>query len=155
MTKMFTSGSRLNMRRWLFWGIGTYLMLEIGSFLALGFALKKTVGELACPYLACAMPCVIFMPLVWRLRLREEQGTPAKGLARGWGGSATIFGVAAVLALVYSAVALDLMRPMDAVGALVVSLLLGVPAFYFTAYYMTLSRISLSATRERHNGPKQ
>ena len=34
---------------WLFWGLGNYLVLEIGPFLVLGLALKKTATDLARP----------------------------------------------------------------------------------------------------------
>jgi hypothetical protein len=130
---------------WLFWGLGTYLVLEIGPFLLFGVALKKTAAELAGPYLACAMPAAMFIPLVWRLWQREKQGPPPKQLAREWGVSVALWGVAVVVAVIYSGVKLGLMDPKYAFGGLVLSLLLCVPIGYFTLYYMTLTRISSRA----------
>jgi hypothetical protein len=72
--KLSISRSQDSIWVWLFWGLGIYLVLELGPFLLLGVALKKTAAELLSPYLACAMPGVIFMPLVWRLWQREKQG---------------------------------------------------------------------------------
>ncbi len=131
---------------WLLWGLGIYLALEAGPFLLLGVALKKTAAELACPYLACATPAVIFMPLVWWLKKWEKQGMSPKRLARGWGLSMVLFGVAAVVAVSYSGVQLGLMNPMDAVGGLIVSVLLSVPISYFGMYHMVLTRIPSRTT---------
>ncbi len=133
---------------WLFWGFGTYLVLELGPFLLFGAALKKTGAELLCPYLACAMPAAIFMPIVWRLWQREKQGPPPKQLAREWGMGVALWGVAVVVAVIYSGVRLGLMDPSGAIGGLVVSVLLSVPTLYFTAYHMTLKRISSRAVGE-------
>ena len=72
--KLSVAKSRSSMGAWLFWGLGTYLVLEIGPFLVLGLALKKTATDLAGPYLVCAMPATILMPLIWWLKQREEQG---------------------------------------------------------------------------------
>ncbi|MGD0156631.1 MAG: hypothetical protein ABSB50_11060 [Terracidiphilus sp.] len=72
--KLSVAKSRSSMGAWLFWGLGTYLVLEIGPFLVLGLVLKKTAVELAGPNLACVMPAAILVPLVWWLRQREEQG---------------------------------------------------------------------------------
>ena len=134
---------------WLLWGLGTYLLLELGPFFLFGVALKKTATQHLCPYIACAMPGVIFMPFVWRLWQREKQDTPAKQLAREWGVSAALFVLIAVCAVIYSGVRLGLMNPSDAIGGLIVSVLLSVPLLYFTLYHMTLTRISSKAAGER------
>jgi hypothetical protein len=146
--KLSISRSQESIWVWLFWGLGTYLVLELGPFVLLGVALKKTAAELVCLYLACAMPGVIFMPLVWRLRQREKQIPSPKRLAREWGVSAALFGIAVVVAVIYSGVRLGFMDPTDAIGGLVVSVLLSVPSFYFTLYHMALTRISSRATGE-------
>jgi hypothetical protein len=75
---------KLSLWTWLLWSIPAYLVLEVGPFLIIGWGFKKTVGELAGPYLAFAVPWAVFAPLVWWLRIREEQGTSPKQLARGW-----------------------------------------------------------------------
>ena len=146
--KMSITRSRESIWVWLFWGLGTYLVLELGPFLLLGAALKKTAAELACPYLACAMPGVIFTPLIWRLWQRERLGTSPKRLAREWGVSAAIFGLAVVVAVIYSGVKLGLIDPSDAIGGLVVSVLLSLPIGYFTLHNMVLTRISSRAAGE-------
>jgi hypothetical protein len=123
---------------WLFWGLGIYLALELGPFFIAKQVLNKTASELAGPYLACAMPGVIFMPLVWWLRKWRERGMDSKRLARGWGVSTALFGVAVVVAVSYSGVKLSLMDPKGALGGLVVSVLLSVPVLYFTLHSMVL-----------------
>ena len=140
-----TSGSRLSLGAWLLRGLGTYLLLESGPFLVLGLALRKTAAELAGPYLACAAPAAILMPLVWWLRQREERGATSKRLARGWGVSVALFGVAMVVAVIYSGVKFHLMNPTDALGGLVVSVLLSAPISYFTLYHMVITRLSSRA----------
>jgi hypothetical protein len=146
--RLSISRSRESLWVWLFWGLGTYLALELGPFLLLGVALQKTVAELLYPYLAFAMPGVIFMPLVWRLWQREKQRPSPKQLAREWGVSMALFGLAVVGAVIYSGVRLGLMDPSDAIGGLVVSVLLSVPTSYFTLYHMTLTRISSRSNGE-------
>lgn len=146
--KLSISRSQESIWVWLFWGLGTYLALELGPFLLAGVTLKKTAAELLCPYLAFAMPGVIFMPLVWRLWQREKQRPSPKQLAREWGVSVALFGLAVVGAVIYSGVRLGLMNPSDAIGSLVISVLLSVPISYFTLYHMTLTRISSKAAGE-------
>lgn len=147
--KLSISRSQDSIWVWLFWGLLTYLVLEFGPFLLFGLALKKTVAELAGPYLACAMPAAIFIPLVWWLWQREKQNPSPKRLAREWGVSVALWGVAVVVAVIYSGVKLGFMDPKYAFGGLVVSLLLCVPIGYFTLYHMTLTRISSRAAGER------
>ena len=143
--KSSNAGSRSGIGAWLFWGLGVYLVLEMGPFVVLGLALKKTVAELAVPYLACAMPAAILMSLVWWLRQREDQGASPKLLARGWGASVALFGIAMVVATIYFGVKLGLMDSSDAVGGLVVSVLLCLPISYFTVQHMAITRISSRA----------
>jgi hypothetical protein len=140
-----TAGSRSSLGAWLFLALGTYLVLEIGAFFVLGLALRKTAADLAGSYLACAMPAAIFMPLVWWLRQREKQSASPKLLAREWGASVAFFGVAMVAAVIYSGVRLSLMDSKDAVGGLVVSVLLCVPISYFTVQHMAITHISSRA----------
>jgi hypothetical protein len=140
-----STGARFSLGAWLFLGLGTYLTLETGLFFVLGLALKKTAVELAGPYLACAVPAAILMPLVWWLRQREEHGASSKRLARGWSASVALFGVATVVAVIYSGVKLSLMDSTDAVGGLAVSVLLSVPISYFTMHHTVMTRISSRA----------
>ena len=151
----FKSRSRLSIGSWLFWGLGTYLVLELVPFLVLRSALMKTVVELAGPYLACAMPGAMLIPLVWWLRQREEQGMSVKRLAFGWGVSVALFGAAMVVAVIYSGVELRLMNPNDALGGLVVSVLLSVPILYFTLHHMVMLRVPMrAATKGSGTRPK-
>jgi hypothetical protein len=143
---------RLSVWAWLFWTLPIYLVLEIGPFLIIGWGLKKTVGELVGPYLAFALPAVIFMPLVWWLRMSEEEGASPKRLAREWGVSVAFWGVAVAVAVIYSGVKLGFMDSKDAIGGLAVSVLLSVPTLYFTVYHMTFTRIS-SRSGVRTAGP--
>jgi hypothetical protein len=133
---------RLSLWAWLFWGLPIYLVLELGPFLIIGYGLKKTVGELVGPYLAFAVPAVILMPLVWWLRVWEEQGTSPKRLARGWGLSMALFGVAVAVAVFYFGVELHLVGWGDAIVSFVVCVFLSVPIGYFMSYHMAITRFS-------------
>lgn len=130
---------------WLFWSLGIYLALELGPFLIAKHVLNKTAGDLAGPYVAFAAPWAIMAPLIWWLRKWKEQGASPKRLARGWGLSTALFGVAVVVGVMYSGVKLGLMDPMDAVGGLLVSVLLSVPVLYFTLHYIVLRHFSTGA----------
>ena len=147
-------GSALNAKArrsiwtWLFWGLGFYLVLELGPFLIAAWLLKKTAGELAGPYLAFAAPWVIFVPLIWWLRRWEETGASPKRLARGWGLSMALFGIAVEVAVFYSGVELHLMDQNDAVGGFIVALLLGIPILYLGMYYKSLRTISSRAAEK-------
>jgi hypothetical protein len=124
---------------WLLRGLPTYLGLEVGLFLVVGLFLRKSASELAIPYLAFLVPAMILMPLVWWLRKWEEKGVSTKRLACGWGASVALFCVAVAVAAMYSGVRLGLMDSTDAVGGLLVSVLLGVPISYFTLHYMVIT----------------
>jgi len=147
--RLSISRSRESIWVWLLWGLGTYLVLELGPFLLLEVTLKKTATELFRPYLACAMPGVVFMPLVWRLWQRDKQGPLPKRLAREWGVSVALFGLTVVGGVTYSGVRLGLMDPSDAIGGLVVSVLLSVPISYFVSYHVVLTRLSARAVSKR------
>ena len=143
---MSISRSTENIWVWLFWGLGIYLLLELGPFLIAGHVLKKTVGDMAGPYLAFAMPWAIMAPLIWWLRKREEQGASPRRLARGWGGSMALFGVVLGFAVFYSGVQLSLIRLSDAVISFVTMALFSGLIFYFGMYHMALKRISSRTT---------
>jgi hypothetical protein len=131
-----------NIWAWMCWGLGTYFALEAGPFLIAGRVLKRPAHELAGPYLAFAAPAVIIMPLIWRLRKWEEQGASPKRVARGWGWTMVLFGIAIAFAVFYSGINLHLIEPRDAVISFVVMVLLSAPIFYFGMYRMALTRIS-------------
>jgi hypothetical protein len=143
--KLSISGSRESIWVWLFWALGIYLALEAGPFLIARWVLRKAPGELAGPYLAFAVPAIIIMPLVWWLRKWESKGASPKRVARGWGLSVAIFGVAGIAALSYSGVALRLMDRVDAEVNFVVMVLLSVPILYFGIYHRALRFISSRA----------
>ena len=136
---------RLSLWAWLFWSLPSYLLLEVGAFVIIGWYFKKTVSDLAGPYLAFAVPWAIFAPLVWWLRMWEEQGASPKGLARGWVLSMAAFFIAVMVATIYSGIELHLMDPSDALGTFVAVILLSVPTLYFVAYRRTLDVISTRA----------
>jgi hypothetical protein len=138
---------RLSLWAWLFWGLPIYLVLEAGPFLIIGWGLKKTVGELAGAYLAFAVPAVILLPLVWWLRVSEEQGTSPKRLARGWVLSTAMFFVAVIATVIYSGIEFRLIDPKDALGGFVAAVLLSVPS-YFVTYRMMLRVISTRTAGE-------
>jgi hypothetical protein len=135
-----------NIWAWLFWGLGFYLVLELGPFLIAGWVFKKTANELAGPYLAFAAPWAIMAPLIWWLRKWEETGVSPKRVAHGWGLSMALFGVAVAVAVFYSGVALRLVDRKDAIVSFIVGVLLSVPIFYYTLYRLTLPRISARAS---------
>lgn len=141
---------------WLFWGLGTFLVLELGTFLLAGLALSKTAGELAGPFLAFATPSAIFMSFVWWIRKREDRRAASpKQLARAWGLSMMFFWAAAISAICYSGVELRLINHSDAIGVFITSILLGVPMAYFVAYSMTLPVITSRAARHQgQSGPR-
>jgi hypothetical protein len=60
--RLSISRSTQNIWVWLFWGVGIYLVLELGPFLIAGHVLNKIAWDMAGPYLAFAMP-----GLLWHL----------------------------------------------------------------------------------------
>lgn len=146
------SRSRESIWVWLFWGLGIWLVLELGPFFIAGRVLKKNAGELAGPYLAFAVPWAIMTPLIWWLRKWEERDASPKRLARGWGLSMALFSVTVMGALFYSGVELRLMNRADAMGGFIVGVLLSVPISYFVLYQRALTRIS-SRTTGRQGSP--
>jgi hypothetical protein len=139
---------RLSLWAWLFWTVPIYLALEVGAFLIIGLALKKSVGDLAAPFLAFAVPALIMFPLVWWMRIREGQGASPKRLAREWVLSTSLFLIGVIVATFYSGIELRLINPEDALGGFIVSVLLSIPSLYFIAYRRTLRVISARATRK-------
>jgi len=153
--QQFGRTMRLSLWAWLFWGLPIYLVLELGPFLMIGYGFKKTEGELIGPYLAFAVPPLILMPLVWWLRVWEEQGTSPKRLARGWGMGVAFWGVSVLAATTYSGVNLRLIDPMDALVCFVGSVLLSVPIAYFMLYYMAITRLSSRSAAKIAGRPPQ
>jgi len=139
------------MWQWLFQSIGIFLMLEMASFILLGIALKKTVTELAGPYLALAVPCAVMFFVIWRLRQRAAQETSLQKLARSWGLSVGVFFTAVAAVMYYSSAALGLMRPKDALADLVLALLIGIPSVYFGVHKIARIRISATTGGQEHN----
>jgi hypothetical protein len=136
------SRSRQSLWGWLFWALGIYLALELGSFFIAALLLKTTVTELLGPYLAIAAPWIVFAPIIWWLRKREEQRASPTRLARIWGLSMAFFGVAEIAAIVYSGAVLRFITlTADLIASLLV-LLLSVPILYFVMYYQALRVIS-------------
>jgi len=139
--QQFGRTMRLGLWAWLFWSLPIYLVLEVGAFLIIGEGFGKTAGELVSPFLAFAVPWAIFAPLVWWLRILEEQGTSPKQLARGWVLSVAVFFIAVIVAVIYSGIEFRLIDPKDALGRFVAGVLLSLPS-YFITYRMMLRVIS-------------
>ncbi len=143
--RLSISRSRESIWVWLFWGLGTYLVLESGPFFIVGSVLKKTAGEMAGPYLAFALPAVIVMPLIWWLRKWEEGGASPKRLAHGWGLSMALWVLALAVAVFYSGAKFRLMTPSDAGISFVTSALFSGLILYFVGYHRALARLSSKA----------
>lgn len=88
------------------------------------------------------------MPLVWCLRIWEQEGTSPKRLARGWVLSTALFFVVVIIATFYSGIELHLMDPKDALGGFVVTVLLSVPICYFGMSRRVLRTISTRTARK-------
>jgi hypothetical protein len=146
--RLSISRSRESIWIWLFWGIGIYLALELGPCLIAARVLNMTVGELAGPYLAFAVPWAILAPLIWWLRKGEEQGASPKRLARGWGLSMVLFGAAVTFAVFYSGIKLGFVDINDAVIDFVLTVLVSAPIFYFVMHHMAMTRTSVRAARK-------
>ena len=141
--------ARKSLWAWLFWGLGTYFVLELGPFFIASAIFKKTARELAGPYLAFAVPAVIVMPLIWWLRKWEELGALPERLARGWGLSMALFGVALAVAVFYSGVELRLVDLQDAVVEFFVSGLMAGFILYFVGYHRTLKVLTSRAIEKQ------
>ncbi|HEU5458559.1 MAG TPA: hypothetical protein VFU68_08065 [Terracidiphilus sp.] len=140
---------KLSLWAWLLWTLPIWLLMEVGPFLVVRLIFKRSVGELVGPYLAFALPALIFMPLVWWLRMLEEQGVSPKRLARGWLLSMAIFCFTVIGATFYSGLKFQLIDPKDALGGFVAAVLLSAPSLYFISYRWTLSVISARAATKR------
>jgi hypothetical protein len=140
--RLAISRSRESVWVWLFWGLGIYLLLEFGSFLLAAMLLKKTIGELVIPYIAFAIPWVIFAPIIWWLRKWEEQGASPTRLARLWALGVAVFGTTIYLAAFYSARMLDFMSGTDALIDCVVVVLLTIPVLTFVLYQRAIRVLS-------------
>jgi len=125
-----------NIWAWLFWGLLFWLVLELGPFRIAALVLKKTAGELAGPYLAFAVPWAIMAPLIWWLKKWEARDVSPKRLARGWGLSMVLFGVAVTFAVFYSGIKLGFVDMTDAVIDFVLTVLVSAPIFYFVMHHM-------------------
>jgi hypothetical protein len=133
----------------LAWGIGIYGILVFQPFLAIWLIFKKSPGEIVYPYLACALPGVLFLLLISRLRQREAEGISAQRLARNWGMSGALFAIGTVVAVVYSGVSLGFMSHTNVLGGTTVSVILSGVIFYAGLHYMALDRISARGRRGR------
>ena len=140
--KITTLSSKPGFSSTLAWGIGIYLMLALQPFLGIWLIFKKSPTELVYPYLACAMPGVLLMLLISRLRKREVEGIAPERLARDWGMSGALFAVGTVVSVAYSGVSLGFMGRTNILGGTTVSVILSGAIFYAVLHYMVLDRIS-------------
>lgn len=128
--------------KWLFWGLVIYSALEACAFFGAWMILKRTVREFSGPYIAFIVPGAVIISLVWWLNTWRERGAPLKPLARGWGLSMALFGVACLGALAYSGIQLHLVDPSDAMARFIVTTLIVVVIGYFSGYRTALNRIT-------------
>lgn len=112
--------------KWLFWGLVIYSALEACAFFGAWMILKRTVREFSGPYIAFIVPGAVIISLVWWLNTWRERGAPLKPLARGWGLSMALFGVACS----------------DAMARFIVTTLIVVVIGYFSGYRTALNRIT-------------
>jgi hypothetical protein len=138
----------------LFRDICVYLLFECGLFVIVNRLVHATEAKLFGPYLALAVPGVIFLLLVRVLWRWEERGPSPRSLAFGWGLSVALFFLAVCAALFYSIVELQLDNPSDAVWTI------GMMGVSFTVlgfsipYKMTLERISAKAAKDMNGAQR-
>jgi hypothetical protein len=141
--------SRLLSNFWvrMFLALCLYLALELTLFAIFKQVRRATVGELAGPYLAFAVPGVIMLLAAWWLRRWEEQSPSPKRVALGWCLAALLFFSAVATAFFYSGLKLHLLNASDAQIFMVVGPA-GVLFASFSLYRMALSSISARAVRD-------
>jgi hypothetical protein len=148
------SRSRESLWVWIFWALVIYLALELSVFFIAALVLNKTVTELTGPYLAIAIPWMVFAPIIWWLRKFEERVSSTR-LARLWGLSMALFGGAEIVAIVYSGVALRFMTLNYELIAPILVLLPSLPILYFVMYHQALKHIGArEAMKQSGHSPK-
>jgi hypothetical protein len=136
----------------MFWGILLYFALELVPAIAVKEVLHVTMGQLVGPYLAFAAPIVIFLPLAWWLRRREERGATATRLALAWGLFTGLFVFEVGVALFYSASTLRLIDPKELLGPFIFAVSAGMLVASFTGYQRARRTISARAAGYRQSG---
>jgi hypothetical protein len=135
----------------MFWAIVLLLVLELIPAIVVKEVLHVTMGQLVGPYLAFAVPAVLFLLLAWWLRRQEERGATARRLALAWGLSAGLFVLTIGVALFYSASALRLIDPREFLGPLIFAVSAGTLVTSFTMYRKVLPTISARAANYRRS----
>jgi hypothetical protein len=133
----------------MLWAVIIYLALELVPALIAKEVLNKTVQELLGPYLAFAIPGVIFLPLTWWLRNWEKSVASPRWLALGWCLSMTLFISVFTAAVFYSGGELHLINSRDDVMYFVVAGVVGALAASFGMYNNVLARITERAARNK------
>jgi len=133
--------SKANIWTTVVWAICTYLVFELGMFIIVKYIAHAGEGELLGPYLALAVPGVIFLLVVGWLWKWEELGQSPRWLAYGWGLSIALFFLSVCAALFYSSVKLRIIDPSDAVGVFGLMVVGGTLSGFLGGYTMTLRRI--------------
>ena len=141
-----------NMRIAMLWAICLYLALEGVPFVVVKLIANVSVGELFGPYLAFAVPGVIFLLLAMSLRRWEERGPPPRRLALGWGLSIVFFFLAICGACFYASVTLRFVHRDDAVWVFGMMAVAGTPVGFFMMYNMVLQRIASRAAKADESG---
>lgn len=95
----------------MLWALVLYLTLEMVPAFIVKLVLNKPFGELVGPYVAFAMPGMVFVPLAWWLRQREGKGLSSRSLALGWGLYMALFVSLVTSALFYSGAELQVIKP--------------------------------------------
>jgi hypothetical protein len=134
--------SRTNIGAGMLWGICVYLVLTGGVFVIVKQIAHITYAEIVGPYLAFAVPGVIFLLLVRWLWKWEAHGLSPMRLAFAWSLSIALFFLAVCSALFYSGVELKLVDPNDAVWVFGMMVVGGSVSAALIPYKMMLARIS-------------
>jgi len=142
MTRPSTHKSLPNVWTRMLGPICLYLVLETGTFVIVKYIVHATVREILGPYLAFAMPGVIFLLLVGRLWKWEEDGLSSARLAFAWGLSVALLFFAISAASFYSILKLRLVDFGAAIFAFGMMAVIGTAAGFFIPYSMTLERMS-------------
>ncbi|HEV2287373.1 MAG TPA: hypothetical protein VGR81_00305 [Candidatus Acidoferrales bacterium] len=127
---------------WMFWYLGTWLLLETGSLFLGLWLFKISVHRLVGPYIALAVAPIVVGPFFDRINRRRED--PPKRRARNMAIASTAFIELAVTALSYSAVKMGLVSANFAITITIVVWLFSGPLGYFVAYRTALAKIELS-----------
>ena len=127
---------------------GLYLVGELGLFVLVKLLFRATWSELVGPYLAFAVPMMIFLLFVWLLRTWENSNPSPRRLALAWGLNVALLASMVDGAFDYSGAAFGIinLRHVSDWGdwgfAVVMSILCGAVVTYQGVYRLARARSS-------------